>query len=290
MLISRPLRRVLPLLASVLPFGLLGGSPALAMPPAVHRALLALQHYDAHSVDALGPLAELEADHSAPSADRREAAFLRTAVSADLWLLSELDARPTLREQLARHWDLPEARLADTLLSRLRRISFGVYAEPARDAAAALEHLLRGRPFTSAPDGDRSGLLYAREVLEAASRPDPLEALAALAPDPCPPSARDRREGRCPSPEAGFGPRAGPEATWPDVSKRPTGAIRSVRRSARASRTGANASRRSCSPPRPGYRTPWPWPLPRPRTTAGTRWTCSSSWTRRASPSAPYHA
>ncbi len=211
MVSSHPLRRLLPLLAALLPLGPLGAAPALAMPPAVHRALLALQRYEAHSVEALGPLAELEADRSAPSADRREAAFLRTAVSADLWLLSELDARQALRAQLARHWGLPEAQLPDVLLSRLRRISFGVYAEPARDAAAALEHLLRDAPFTEPPTGDRAGLLYAREVLEAASRPDPLESLVALAPDPCPPSARRGPESgpetRCPSPEARFGPR-----------------------------------------------------------------------------------
>ncbi len=156
-----------------------------AMPPEVHRALQALKNYEPQDVEVLEVLRALEENRGAPSADRREAAFLRTAVSADLWLLAEFDGRNGLRERLARHWKRDAEATLELLVSRLQRFAFGIYAAPARDARAALLHLVGGRPFEAPPQGDRTGLLYVRAVLEAAQGPEPLEALSALAPDPC---------------------------------------------------------------------------------------------------------
>ncbi len=178
-----------------------GADAAHAMPPQVFQALNALRSYEPSDVEVLENLKQLEEDPSAPSADRREAAFLRTAVSADLWLLAELDRLPSLRTEIARHWGGSPADTLQILLSRLQRIRFGIYAAPADDARRALLHVSEGAPFDAPPQGDRSGLLYLRAVVEAAQGPHPLQALASMAPDPCPPPARTE----CEEPARRFG-------------------------------------------------------------------------------------
>ncbi len=126
------------------------------------------------------------------SADRREARFLLSVLSADLLVLAKLNDDPQLHARALKAWG---GSLGD-LDKELRAISRGVYASVARDARHALRVVQGGDPSWYQISGPRRDVLFLLRVQNAlgeqtdASASSRVRIMARFGRDPCASSDR----------------------------------------------------------------------------------------------------
>ncbi|MFW6066709.1 MAG: hypothetical protein ACOC97_00105 [Myxococcota bacterium] len=168
--------------------------------PAVHRARQALSRYDIEgdgSTQVIASLGRAIAEMEQPP-DRREARFLRAMAAADLVLIAHATGRGSLTARVAEAFGVGEDELTARVASELGKLSVGVYAAAADDAAGALramKALGAGEEVDwTRRSGPRSDLLYVAAVRRALEddAEDGTPELATLAADPC---AEDGEDG-----------------------------------------------------------------------------------------------
>ncbi len=167
--------------------------------PALDRAHAALRQYDAEGESTLNVVRDLnrflhEEGTDAPTAIRREAAFLRAVVTADLFLLAHHAGDEARLRHVAELFDIGPHALAAALIRELHRLESGVYAETAHDALAALNAVEHPDQAETRISGPRTMVVRLDRFVAAAESEDPVTSLATFSVDPC------SEEEACPSP------------------------------------------------------------------------------------------
>lgn len=158
---------------------------------AVRRARLALARYDLtghHTTDVIADLGRAATELKGPKA--LEARYLRAMATADLVLIARTKDDQALANRAARAFGVRPKALEGRLISELHRLSIGPYASAASDMIDAfdtVQALDAGTPIDwKKLDGPRTDALFVahvRKALEHSS--DPVQALSAMAADPC---------------------------------------------------------------------------------------------------------